>query len=350
MGNKEDINKGKDRGEKERKYLEEHPISGPIEEVLGGRDIWNTRDLSPKGEEAYRRVSRGERPGQVYKDLMRENRESSSSHARPVEGGSRDKEDRSYHGGSDSSSSSGTSIGSNLAKWIVGLGVVGLLAIGLNSYTNKSENKQPRLETPIKRTYVNPAQTRDARIKASLENWINNNLKYPPQKDLGVVEYPVKISLEDYSAVGNEIWAACYRHGYCGRGHLIYSPNDGENWEVLWRDDRTSLSNIHFFNASKGLMATDGSILKTADGGKSWEEFLHVRDIPTSSLYAIDSMTIKDENTISVRAGDIGTIETNNGGKTWENVRYHLAHYGSRSVRATTYNGGRTWEKVPTNK
>lgn len=236
-----------------------------------------------------------------------------------------------------------------LVKWLIGLGIVGALSIGVQSYINNSQSKQSRLETSVKRTNVNQAlQNRDKKIKESLDAWISNNLNYPPVRDIGGLEYPVKISLEDYSVVGKNIWAACYRQGYRGRGHLIYSGDGGENWEILWRDDRTSLHNVYFFDDYKGLMATDGQILKSTNGGRTWGGILYVGDIPTPAIKIIDSINVKNEGNISVRLrGDVNeSIETNNGGRTWEYILHHSLHYGSHFVKFITCNGGRSWENV----
>jgi hypothetical protein len=347
------IGKGIRKGKEARKRLEKHPIEEIIAELT--TEPFERAGLSEKGDEAFRRIKRGERKRQVCNDLS----------GKSSSGGGSDgfyRKERKWDKSSDFGGSGGRSSITDGALGITAVALLGVVSLGvwgiiggynrLNDWLNRQNEKY---RTPAARpvpAMQNRIQNRERTIQGSLENWINNNLKYPNQKDL-IAEYPVKISLEDYSVVGSDIWAACYRKGYGGMGHLIHSQDGGRSWEILYRDDNANFEDVHFCDSHTGFLASRNGVYKSGNGGRSWEKFVSIHSIPNLSFNWIKGIDVKSENNISIKLeADSRLVETNNGGRTWEYVNYQGRGYGSsrvniRKPQFISHDEGRSWEKVP---
>jgi photosystem II stability/assembly factor-like uncharacterized protein len=63
---------------------------------------------------------------------------------------------------------------------------------------------------------------------------------------------------------GNKLWAV-------GRsGTIIYSSNGGNTWEVQSSSTDTTLFDVDFADSLRGLIAGNGIVLYTRDGGRNW--------------------------------------------------------------------------------
>lgn len=93
---------------------------------------------------------------------------------------------------------------------------------------------------------------------------------------------------------------------------------------------------------------TRTTILRSSDKGKTWNTFLSVDNIPTLAIALVDSVTVNDAQSISVKLrGWVNeVIETRDGGRTWELINYHGRCYGSKTASLRTQDGGRTWQKI----
>jgi len=110
---------------------------------------------------------------------------------------------------------------------------------------------------------------------------------------------------------------------------------------------------VHFFNEKEGLVGGIESILKTSDGGKTWEKILDVLN-PQMCLgpsHQIDFNFVKTIEIISKQQMIVtqlgsrsdpnytGTLETLNEGKTWYFIQNNSKKWVSRD-------GGKTWQKI----
>lgn len=125
---------------------------------------------------------------------------------------------------------------------------------------------------------------------------------------------------------------------------------------------------VCFFDKTEGLKFTDKSILKTSDGGKNWKTILSL-PVRTTRIHRdgsewyeflnISALKVINEQRIVVylvgwmAAGGeqpVNTIETSDGGKTWNRVSY-LPLFNpeteiwsiKRFVTSRSYDEGRTW-------
>jgi len=100
------------------------------------------------------------------------------------------------------------------------------------------------------------------------------------------------------------------------RGLILYTSNGGANW--LKQESRTveKLNAIYFVNSNTGYITTgyidcSGSILKTSDGGNTWNSF-----VIDSNRYCFRDIYFKNENTGLV-SGFSFTITDESFGLNW---------------------------------
>ena len=173
-------------------------------------------------------------------------------------------------------------------------------------------------------------------LEQSLEKWRKDNL--PNLRTF---------TFNSFSEIGENVWATGYRQGYGGNGHLLYSPDYGKSWRILSKNERANYLRVFFFNKLEGVIATDGGIAKTNNGGINWETLLYIGRIPTLSIHILEDAEIWNRKVMRARLrGHFSErIETIDGGQRWDYVVYHGQRYGSRSIRFSTYDGGRSWVK-----
>jgi len=120
---------------------------------------------------------------------------------------------------------------------------------------------------------------------------------------------------------------------------LLYSINiyGSDNWRQVTAATYNALNDVYFLNENIGWIAgTDGTILRTTDGGYTWEE-------PTSPLPVIESMYsiyFINEN-IGYAGGNYDLLlKTIDGGKTWSEVTFPSSGGKVYSLYFTDENSG----------
>jgi len=155
------------------------------------------------------------------------------------------------------------------------------------------------------------------------------------------------------------VYAGCWRpqHG----SQLWRSTDTGASWEKLFNWGEWIFA-VDFPTPDIGYVgATDGRLLKTADGGASWDTL-----IPHPIEWPITQVEFRDDpdHGIVVFAGDHGDpalflLRTSDGGATWDSIapntvvtRMSFPHDGMNGFAAGAYgmvsrttDGGYTWDE-----
>jgi len=150
----------------------------------------------------------------------------------------------------------------------------------------------------------------------------------------------------------------------CGsEGTILKTVNGGTNWVLKNSGTNFDLYEIHFFDANKGFaVGTGNTLLLTSNGGESWSRIdLAIAD----DSYYYRNMWFLDDNIGFITGGRSGNngvvLRTLNGGITWEelNVNSSSAVYGIYFTSpdtgyfsnfngeiSKTKDGGATWQKL----
>jgi len=98
-------------------------------------------------------------------------------------------------------------------------------------------------------------------------------------------------------------------------GHILTSSDRGETWTQAKVPSRATLTSISFFDENHGLaVGHDMKILRTEDGGASWEL---VYSDPESEMPLLGVIYASADHAIVVGAFS-SMLESRDGGKTWE--------------------------------
>jgi len=163
--------------------------------------------------------------------------------------------------------------------------------------------------------------------------------------------------------LGNQVWIQDLNFvndllGWCvGRGGDVYKTiNGGSNWNLQSAGTDKDLNAVCFVNENTGWIAGEQIIMKTTDGGETWEESY----VGYSEFFKIQFF---DENTGYVLAVDL-YLKTYTGGEYWHTVNnYELGEYlyfedmcftspetgflsGNKFLFKTS-DGGNTWLEEP---
>lgn len=154
-------------------------------------------------------------------------------------------------------------------------------------------------------------------MKANLKEWINEH--YPGIKVVDEVQQLGRnwMVLEDYSVIGDDVWAIGSHFG--GYGYIFHSSDGGDNWELQWKEPEKLFGGlypfiVYFSTETEGWVGGKDGLLYTGDGGKNWE----FRSGP-SSKYAgswISEFWIRSD-CISVRLRNGEYYKSFDGGITW---------------------------------
>jgi len=117
--------------------------------------------------------------------------------------------------------------------------------------------------------------------------------------------------LTDCSAIDS---LHCWACGWFGT--IIHTSNGGENWNILQAGKNNTdemFNEIKFLDYNRGfVLARNSALLKTLDGGKSWENV----EINTEAEYYYDFKFIKNKyGWLSTNRGEI--FYTDDSGDTW---------------------------------
>lgn len=123
------------------------------------------------------------------------------------------------------------------------------------------------------------------------------------------------------------------------RGHILRSTDGGASWEQQPAPLSAGLTAVYFLDAKRGwVVGHDESILRTVDGGRTWErvQFLPERRQPLLDVWFGDA-----DNGLAV--GAYGTVyASGDGGRTWELMPFTPAP--PAGVRAAAAPGSRSDE------
>ena len=103
---------------------------------------------------------------------------------------------------------------------------------------------------------------------------------------------------------------------------ISFSEDSGQNWvhNELPEEYYLRASGFHFFNANEGfIVGYEGFLIKTEDGGQTWEEITYDDERIVRNIHFVDEQT-------GWAVGDDGLVlSTNDGGSTWlvTNCGYH---------------------------
>jgi len=124
---------------------------------------------------------------------------------------------------------------------------------------------------------------------------------------------------------------------YNGLGIMLKTTDGGDTWEPLTEPGIDGIERFSFPTLETGYAAgwTD-QIMKTTDGGETWENLNVV-----SNVYYYAGIEFKDENTgiliVNMNSSDIKTMYTSDGGATWSEGT------GNEAFLDVTWAGGNTW-------
>ncbi len=159
----------------------------------------------------------------------------------------------------------------------------------------------------------------------------------------------------DAFAVGNSLFAVGER------GHILVSTDDSATWQQQESPTRTMLTGVYFHDPDLGwVVGHDSAILRTTDGGASWEL---VNWAPEDEAPFFDIWFSDAENGVAI--GAYGAYyETTDGGVTWSprwisDDDWHLhkiAHAGNGRLYIAAEAGsfyrsddnGENWVSLPT--
>jgi photosystem II stability/assembly factor-like uncharacterized protein len=185
------------------------------------------------------------------------------------------------------------------------------------------------------------------------------------------IPYQVTVDIEDFQFLGDSTVFAVGRYSTGNsanfNGRLIKSENLGNSWETVSDIERQDYSSLHFFNSDSGLIAGNKTILRTVDGGASWDTVWNLNEneyryglvskmhFPTTEVgYAIGTGRNQHNNP----SFDYFLLKSVNAGLTWEMIKtfpwslssiYFISpekgFIGSGYVYKTN-DGGDSWSEV----
>ncbi len=146
------------------------------------------------------------------------------------------------------------------------------------------------------------------------------------------------------------------------RGHVLISEDRGERWEQIVVPTTATLNGVFFHDRQRGwIVGHDATILRTRDGGRTWERVYHDPELesPLFDVWFSDA-----DNGFAIGAYGL-FLTTSDGGTTWtrgavggEYDDFHL-HHMARSESGRLYiaaeagmiyrsdDGGWTWTELP---
>lgn len=105
-------------------------------------------------------------------------------------------------------------------------------------------------------------------------------------------------------------------------GLILHSSDAGESWQKQSSPTSESLYAVDFVDNKNGWICSTSSILKTTDGGKSWNR--HIEDVGEWRFYDIRFLNDKIGFVVGGKSffGLNGILlKTTDGGETWQDVR-----------------------------
>jgi photosystem II stability/assembly factor-like uncharacterized protein len=154
------------------------------------------------------------------------------------------------------------------------------------------------------------------------------------------------------------------------RTHILYTEDGGKTWSIQFKDQDFILKAVSFCDALNGWAVGEyGYIYHTGNGGKSWEkqggkfEISEKTGDVEGGNFLFDVVTI-DPKTAWAVGIDGYAIKTANGGKTWQEVstgapktalfgigydaRTGMILIGGNGILITSLDKGKTWKVTET--
>ena len=148
------------------------------------------------------------------------------------------------------------------------------------------------------------------------------------------------------------------------RGHILYSDDEGSEWQQAKVPSRVLLTSVYFVDDQYGwAVGHDATILATQDGGANWTE--QFRDIEREEGAPFLDVWFKDRQHGLVVGAYGALLETNDGGASWEEVGDRLENddgfhlnaitavkdagilaVGEMGMMFRSADGGETWETL----
>jgi len=137
-----------------------------------------------------------------------------------------------------------------------------------------------------------------------------------------------------------------------GEGTLLKTEDGGDTWELLPMGSLWNISTIDFVNETVGWIGGEETLLKTEDGGKTWSVHhplnVFFSTINVSIKMNINIMMLSPINDTLVYAfgyrdehySDPKILKTVNGGNTWIDISQELTEYHINSVMFFNSNTG----------
>ncbi|MDX1677500.1 WD40/YVTN/BNR-like repeat-containing protein, partial [Arsukibacterium sp.] len=140
-----------------------------------------------------------------------------------------------------------------------------------------------------------------------------DDIAFEEAKAAYIMPLAEKSLLTDVQKVNNKFFVAVGE-----RGHILLSP-DGNEWQQAIVPVQSMLTAVHFTDELHGwAVGHDAVILKTRDGGSSWQlqQFIPEEDKPLLDVYFRD-------NQRGIAVGAYGLFyTTTDGGDTWEQALF----------------------------
>lgn len=151
-------------------------------------------------------------------------------------------------------------------------------------------------------------------------------------------------------------------------GRLVKTVDGGTTWNVVITPGFSSPQDLEFIDGNTGWIATDNySFLSTTDGGATWTEKSYTDDL----IYAFEFFDINNgvgvgDDLSGLDQSGALTVKTTDGGTNWTHVANDLQNtnitlrsvsfafdqsvgyaVGDKGAIIKTYNGGTSWGNVP---
>jgi photosystem II stability/assembly factor-like uncharacterized protein len=117
--------------------------------------------------------------------------------------------------------------------------------------------------------------------------------------------------------------------------YMTRTTDGGITWTPYVLPRNIPLTKVTFFNDQNGITAgghpdgshaaPEGTVLKTSDGGLTWQEVFYGNQAVNSFDFAADQL-------IGLATGNYGTIKTLDGGNTWSILNYDNTNFSSLSM------------------
>lgn len=118
------------------------------------------------------------------------------------------------------------------------------------------------------------------------------------------------------------------------RGHILFSDDQGQNWQQAEVPTRQMLTGVFFVDDQHGwAVGHDAQILASRDGGQTWQR--QYRDLEREAPL-LDVWFRNRQQGFAVGAYG-AVLTTNNGGQTWEEISERLDNPDAYHLNGVTY-------------